>query len=112
MKKLINDPHEVVDETLSGLLKAYPSHFRQLKKNHRVPIRCDAPIQGKVTICTGRSSEHLPLFLGYVGPGLLDGVAVGNVFPSPSADDMFAAVRAVHGVAGVLICSATTAATR
>ena len=102
MKKLINDPYEVVEETLSGILKAYPYHLRVTKDSPRALVRTDAPVKGKVGICTGGGSGHIPVFLGYVGPGLLDGVAVGNVFSSPAADDMLAATREVNGGAGVL----------
>jgi phosphoenolpyruvate---glycerone phosphotransferase subunit DhaK len=62
----------------------------------------DAPVSGKVAIATGGGSGHLPLFLGYVGRGLADGAAIGNVFASPSADQMLAVIRGVHG-AGVLV---------
>lgn len=102
MKKLINDPYKVVEETLSGILKAYPYHLRVAKDSPRALVRADAPVKGKVGICTGGGSGHIPVFLGYVGPGLIDGVAVGNVFSSPAADDMLAATREVNGGAGVL----------
>ena len=102
MKKFINDPYKVVDETIAGILKAYPYHLRMAKASSRALIRADAPIKGKVGICTGGGSGHIPLFLGYVGPGMLDGVAVGNVFSSPSADDMLAAAKEVNGGSGVL----------
>jgi len=102
MKKLINDPYQVVDETVSGILKAYPYHLRMAKGSSRALVRRDAPVKGKVAICTGGGSGHIPVFLGYVGPGLLDGVSVGNVFSSPSADDMLAATKEVNGGAGVL----------
>jgi len=102
MKKLINDPMEVVDDTLAGILKAYPSHLRMTKESSRALVRADAPVKGKVGICTGGGSGHIPVFLGYVGPGLLDGVSVGNVFSSPSAEDMLAATKEVDGGAGVL----------
>ncbi|MCE5254620.1 MAG: dihydroxyacetone kinase subunit DhaK [Actinomycetia bacterium] len=102
MKKLINDPYEVVDDTLAGILKAYPFHLRLCRESRRALVRADAPIKGKVGICTGGGSGHIPLFLGYVGPGLLDGVSVGNVFSSPSAEDMLAATKEVDGGAGVL----------
>ena len=102
MKKIINDPYQVVDETLSGILKAYPYHLRMSKDSTRALVRADAPVKGKVGICTGGGSGHIPVFLGYVGPGLLDGVSVGNVFSSPSADDMLAATKEVNGGAGVL----------
>jgi dihydroxyacetone kinase len=102
MKKFINDPYKVVDETIAGILKAYPYHLRMAKESSRALIRADAPVKGKVAICTGGGSGHIPLFLGYVGPGMLDGVAVGNVFSSPSADDMLAAAKETNGGAGVL----------
>lgn len=102
MKKLINDPLSVVDDTISGILKAYPDHLRLATGSSRALVRSDAPVRGKVSICTGGGSGHIPLFLGYVGPGLLDGVAVGNVFSSPSAEEILAATREVHGGAGVL----------
>ncbi|MFC1951481.1 dihydroxyacetone kinase subunit DhaK [Chloroflexota bacterium] len=102
MKKFINDPYQVVEDTLSGILKAYPYHLRMTQGNRRALVRADAPIKGKVGICTGGGSGHIPVFLGYVGPGLLDGVSVGNVFSSPGADDMLSATREVNGGTGVL----------
>ena len=102
MKKIINDPYQVVEETLSGILKAYPYHLRTTKDSPRALVRADAPVKGKVGICTGGGSGHIPVFIGYVGPGLLDGVSVGNVFSSPGAEDMLAATREVNGGAGVL----------
>jgi len=102
MKKIINDPYQVVDETIHGILKAYPTHLRLAKDSPRALVRFDAPVKGKVGICTGGGSGHIPLFLGYVGPGLLDGVSIGNVFASPSAQDMLAATKEVNGGGGVL----------
>ena len=102
MKKIINDPYKVVEDTISGILKAYPYHLRMVKGNSRALVRKDAPIKGKVAICTGGGSGHIPVFLGYVGPGLLDGVSIGNVFSSPSADDMLAVTKEIDGGAGVL----------
>lgn len=102
MKKLINDPYKVVEDTISGILKAYPYHLRPAKESARALVRRDAPVKGKVAICTGGGSGHIPVFLGYVGPGLLDGVSIGNVFSSPSADDMLAVTKEVDGGAGVL----------
>ena len=78
MKKFINDPLQVVDETIAGIIKAYPYHLRMTEESPRALVRADAPIKGKVAICTGGGSGHIPVFLGYVGPGLLDGVSVGK----------------------------------
>ena len=102
MKKLINDPNQVVEDTISGILKAHPYHLRRAEGSQRALVRADSPVKDKVAICTGGGSGHIPVFLGYVGPGLADGVSVGNVFSSPSADDMIAVTREVHGGAGVL----------
>ena len=102
MKKLINDPFAVVDETIEGLLLAYPNHLKRAPDSSRVLMRADGPIPNKVAIVTGGGSGHIPVFLGYVGPGLLDAVSIGNVFSSPSPEDMLAATVAAHGGRGVL----------
>ncbi len=102
MKKIINDPMAFVEETIEGILAAYPGHLKRCEGTGRALMRGDGPIDGKVAIVTGGGSGHIPIFLGYVGPGLLDAVSVGNVFSSPSADDMLAATVAAHGGAGVL----------
>jgi len=102
MKKLINDPDNFVDEVIDGLLLAHPGQLRAATKDGRALVRADAPVPGHVGIVTGGGSGHLPAFLGYVGVGLCSGVAVGNVFSSPSAEQMYEATKAVDGGAGVL----------
>jgi len=102
MRKIINAPEDMVDETIEGILAAFPNHLKRAGDTGRVLVRADAPVQGKVGIATGGGSGHLPLFLGYVGPGLVDGVCIGNVFSSPSPDDMLAAAQASNGGEGVL----------
>lgn len=102
MKKLINDPNAFVDEMLDGLLLAHGGSLRAVSADRRALVRADAPLAGKVGIVTGGGSGHLPVFLGYVGQGLCAGVAVGNVFSSPSPVQILAATRAVSGGAGVL----------
>lgn len=102
MRKLINDADAFVDEMLDGLLLAHPDALRAASDDRRALVRADAPVSGQVGIVTGGGSGHLPVFLGYVGVGLASGVAVGNVFSSPSADQVLAATRAVDGGAGVL----------
>ena len=102
--------HEVVEETIAGILKAYPFHLR-MPVRRRALVRADGPVKGKVAIGTGGGSGHIPVFLGYVGPGLLDGVSIGNVFSSPSADDMLAATKRSTGAPACSTCMATTAAT-
>lgn len=102
MKKLINDPDDFVDEMLEGLLAAHGNSLRSASPDNRALVRADAPLAGKVGIVTGGGSGHLPLFLGYVGPGLCTGVAIGNVFSSPSPEQVVAATVASSGGAGVL----------
>jgi len=102
MKKLINDPEDFVDEVIGGLLLAHPGQLKAATEDRRALVRADAPISGHVGIVTGGGSGHLPAFLGYVGVGLCTGVAVGNVFSSPSSEQMYEATKAVNGGAGVL----------
>lgn len=102
MKKIINDPADFVDEFIEGILLAHPDLLKAPTGDKRVLVRADAPLTGKVGIVTGGGSGHLPLFKGYVGRGLCSGVAIGNVFSSPSSDQAFEATKAVDGGAGVL----------
>lgn len=102
MKKIINDPHHFVDEMIDGLLLAHPDQLRAASADRRALVRADSPARGRVGIVTGGGSGHLPTFLGYVGEGLCSGVAVGNVFSSPSSQQCLEATRASDGGAGVL----------
>jgi dihydroxyacetone kinase len=101
MQKILNDPGAFVDEMLEGILAAHSDQLRAAD-DPRAIVRTDAPVAGKVAIATGGGSGHLPVFMGYVGRGLVDGAAVGNVFASPSADQMLVVTRAIHGGRGVL----------
>lgn len=102
MKKIINHPEAFVDETIEGILLAHPNHLKRAPDAHRGLVRSDAPVKGKVAIATGGGSGHLPVFLGYVGPGLVHGVSIGNVFSSPSVEAMAAVTKAIHAGKGVL----------
>jgi dihydroxyacetone kinase-like protein len=102
MKKFLNEPKHFVDQTLEGILAAHPDQLAFTAGNRRCIIRAGAPTKGKVAIATGGGSGHLPLFLGYVGSGMLDGCSVGGVFQSPSAEQMHNVTRAINGGAGVL----------
>ena len=84
MKKILNQPKDFVPEMLDGLLKAYPAQLDYTAGDVHCIVRKDAPVQGKVALATGGGSGHLPVFLGYVGKGMLDGCAVGDVFASPA----------------------------
>lgn len=100
MKKILNQPADYVDEMLAGLIAAHPTIYAQPIR--RVVVRADGAQSGQVGIVSGGGSGHLPVFTGYVGPGLLTACAVGDVFASPSAEQMAAAIRAADGGAGVL----------
>lgn len=102
MKKILNDPANYVDEMLEGLVAAHPEYYRQAGEDGRVIARADGPIEGKVGIVSGGGSGHLPVFTGYVGKGLIDACAIGEVFASPTADQMAEAMRQANGGAGVL----------
>ena len=102
MKKIINDPQDFVDEFVDGIVLAHPHLVKTAGGDRRILVRADAPVAGKVAIITGGGSGHLPLFKGYVGKGLCDGVAIGNVFSSPSSGQVLEATKSVDGGAGVL----------
>ena len=101
MKKILNDPNDYVAEMLDGLLKAHPDQLAYSEDVHAI-VRADAPVPNKVGLATGGGSGHLPVFLGYVGKGLLDGCAVGDVFQSPSAEQMLDVTRRINGGKGVV----------
>ena len=100
MKKILNAPADYVDEMLEGLCLAHPEFYAQPER--RVIARAGGAVPGKVGIVTGGGSGHLPVFTGYVGKGLLDACAIGDVFASPSAEQMAGAMRHASGGAGVL----------
>jgi dihydroxyacetone kinase-like protein len=102
MRKLLNDPEAFVEEMLDGLALAHHQRVRRLPGEPRAVVRADEHPEGRVAIATGGGSGHLPLFVGYVGRGLADGCAVGNLFASPSADQMLAVTREINGGHGVL----------
>ena len=102
MKKIINKPENFVDEMLEGIVAAYPQYLKLAKDNKRVILNAKPTREGKVGVVTAGGSGHLPVFLGYVGDGLLDGCAVGNVFASPSASTMATMIRECDKGAGVL----------
>ncbi len=100
MKKLINRPEDLVEESLAGLALAQPDLLRVVAPG--VVVRIDAPRRGKVGLVSGGGSGHEPLHAGFVGPGMLDAACPGAVFTSPVPDQILAATRAVDGGAGVL----------
>jgi len=102
MKKFLNDPKRFVDEMLEGILLAHPEQLAFTAGDRRCIVRAGSPVKGKVGLATGGGSGHLPLFMGYVGQGMLDGCSVGGVFQSPSSEQMLNVTKAINGGAGVL----------
>src|SRR6187399_3527679 len=100
MKKLINDPQDVVAEALQGVEAAHPD--LRVDHQHKIIYRGDAPRRDKVGIISGGGSGHEPLHGGFVGLGMLDAACPGEVFTSPVPDQMLAATKAVDGGAGVV----------
>ena len=101
MKKIINKPEDYVNEMLEGLYAAHPDLITYTNDDLRCLVTAKKKA-GNVGIATGGGSGHLPLFLGYVGEGMLDGCSVGDVFQSPSAEQMAAVTREIDDGAGVL----------
>lgn len=101
MNRVINNPDLVVEDMLKGWAIAHASNVRLSGDNPRVLQRVQAPETGKVGVVTGGGSGHEPAFVGYVGNGLLDAVAIGEIFSSPTARSFLDAIRAADGGAGV-----------
>jgi dihydroxyacetone kinase-like protein len=101
MKKFLNDPADLVKESLTGLAAAHGDLLRY-DAQAQIVVRADAPVQGKVALVSGGGSGHEPLHGGFVGRGMLDAACPGEVFTSPVPDQMLAATKAVDGGAGVV----------
>lgn len=102
MKKIINNPDHVVQDMIDGLVMANPATLKQVPDTF-VVARADAPVQGKVALVSGGGSGHEPAHAGYIGKGMLDAAVCGEVFTSPTPDQVFEAIKAVDGGAGVLL---------
>jgi len=101
MKKLINNPHNVVTESLQGMAIAHRDLIKVNFDPH-VIYRADAPIANKVAIVSGGGSGHEPMHGGFVGKGMLDAACPGEIFTSPTPDQMLEAAKLVHSGAGVI----------
>jgi phosphoenolpyruvate---glycerone phosphotransferase subunit DhaK len=101
-KKIMNKGEAAVDEMLEGILAAHPKHLRRAETNPRAIIALNGPRAGKVGLVIGGGSGHEPTFLGFVGKGLADAAAIGNVFASPPPDPVMECAKAASGGAGVL----------
>src|SRR5690242_6860426 len=101
MRKLLNDPGSVVRDSLQGLALAHADILR-VSYDPVFVARVDAPVRGKVGVVSGGGSGHEPMHAGFVGRGMLDAACPGQVFTSPTPDQIEAATRAADGGAGVL----------
>lgn len=101
MKKLINKPEDVVRENLAGMAAAH-SDIIKVHFEPNFAYRADAPVRNKVALISGGGSGHEPMHAGFVGSGMLDAACPGEVFTSPTPDQILEAAKTVHGGAGVL----------
>jgi dihydroxyacetone kinase-like protein len=102
MKKILNNPEDFEKETMEGILLAYEGKVKNLNGDFRVLLSDYPSREGKVGVVTAGGSGHLPVFLGYVGQGMLDGCCIGNIFASPSAQKMADMIKACDQGSGVL----------
>lgn len=102
MKKIINSPEKLVDQMLDGLVKANPNKIERIPDTN-VIARMDAPVDGKVGIISGGGSGHEPAHAGYVGRGMLDCAVAGEVFTSPTPDQVFEAIKKSDAGKGVFM---------
>ena len=101
MKKIINNADNFVEESISGLVKSYPEIYKYSSETNKVLMRSFKG-SNKVGLVSGGGSGHLPLFTGYIGKGLLDSCAIGNVFASPSVDEISTAIKSANSEKVVL----------
>jgi dihydroxyacetone kinase-like protein len=102
MKKFINSFDTLIEDMLGGFAAANAD--KVVRRTERVIARKDGPVPGKVGVVTGGGSGHKPAFIGYVGRGMIDAVAVGNVFAAPGVRVCLDAMKAADGGRGVMVC--------
>jgi len=102
MKKFINTYENMLDEYLSGFVAIHSDKVE--RKEERVVIRKDAPVEGKVGVVTGGGSGHDPFLIGSIGKGMVDAVAIGNIFAAPGVQICYDAIKAADSGKGVIVC--------
>ena len=102
MKKIINNPDQLVDQMLDGIVKANPCKVIRIKGTN-VIARKDLPIASKVGLISGGGSGHEPAHAGFVGDGMLDCAIAGDVFTSPTPDQVFEAIKKADSGSGVFM---------
>lgn len=100
MQRIINNPNDVVDDMINGFIKAHKDIIEKTK-NNRVLKYKKAPIKNKVGIVTGGGSGHKPAFIGYIGENMVDAVAIGEIFSSPTAKAFYDAFKTADSGKGV-----------
>ena len=100
MQRIINNPNDVVDDTINGFIKVHKDIVEKTE-NNRVLKYKKAPIKNKVGIVTGGGSGHKPAFIGYIGENMVDAVAIGEIFSSPTAKAFYNAFKTADSGKGV-----------
>lgn len=103
MQRIINNPDDLVNEMVDGFVEAHADLLARLPANHRVLKYNQAPVPNKVGVITGGGSGHEPAFIGYIGENMLDAVAVGEIFSSPTAKSFTDAIKAADSGKGVAV---------
>ncbi len=103
MKKIIDNPNDVVDEMVSGMSKAYPQYIRRIPQTDALVRANETSMTGKVGLVSGGGSGHEPTHAGFVGKGMLSAAVCGQVFTSPTPDQIYAAIKAADHGQGVFL---------
>lgn len=103
MKKIINNPHDVVPEMVEGMVRSYPQYIEKIEGTEAVVRANEDSMKGKVGIVSGGGSGHEPTHAGFVGEGMLSAAVCGQVFTSPTPDQIYAAIKAVNQGQGVFL---------
>ena len=103
MKKIINDPANVVPEMVEGMVRSYPQYIAKVKDTEAVMRADKDSMTGKVGIVSGGGSGHEPTHAGFVGKGMLSAAVCGQVFTSPTPDQIYEAIKAVNQGQGVFL---------
>ena len=103
MKKIIDNPNDVVDEMVSGMSKAYPQYIRRIPQTDALVRANEESMTGKVGLVSGGGSGHEPTHAGFVGKGMLSAAVCGQVFTSPTPDQIYAAIKAADHGQGVFL---------
>ncbi|MCX8725729.1 dihydroxyacetone kinase subunit DhaK [Lactobacillus panisapium] len=103
MKKIIDNPNDVVDEMVSGMSKAYPQYIRRIPQTDALVRANEESMTGKVGLVSGGGSGHEPTHAGFIGKGMLSAAVCGQVFTSPTPDQIYAAIKAADHGNGVFL---------